>query len=70
MRRVERYRVHLFELRLDRLPKLQLDNREIIGARLVSPEELRGFEVTAPVAVYLERARAAPETTADSTRWC
>ena len=31
-------RVHFFELQLDRLPKLQLDNREIIGARLVSPE--------------------------------
>ena len=43
-----------------RLPKLQLDNREIIGARLASPEELRGIEVTAPVAVYLERAPAAP----------
>src|SRR5271166_2499499 len=65
-----RYRVHFFELRLDCLPKLQLDNREIIGARLASPEELRGIEVTGPVAVYLERAPAAPETTADSTRSC
>jgi hypothetical protein len=33
--------VHFFELRLDRLPELQLDNREIIGARLISPSELR-----------------------------
>jgi 8-oxo-dGTP diphosphatase len=54
-----RYRVHFFELRLDHLPKLQLDNREIIGAWLASPEELRGIEVTGPVAGYLERAPAA-----------
>jgi 8-oxo-dGTP diphosphatase len=63
-----RYRVHFFELRLDGLPQLQLDNREIIGARLTSLEELRGIEVTGPVAAYLERAHAAPDTTADSTR--
>ena len=51
-----RYRVHFFELRLDRLPKLQLDNREIIWARLASPEELRGIEVTrGPVAAYTWR---------------
>src|SRR5208283_4121407 len=45
-----RYRVHFFELRLERLPQLQLDNREIIGARLASPEELRNMEVTGPIA--------------------
>jgi 8-oxo-dGTP diphosphatase len=50
--------VHFFELRLDRLPKLQLDNREIIGARLVSPENLNGMRVTGPVAVYLSRTPA------------
>ena len=44
-----------FELRLDRLPELQLDNREIIGARLISPSELRGMALTGPVAVYLSR---------------
>jgi 8-oxo-dGTP diphosphatase len=55
-----RYRVHFFELRLDRAPELLLDNREIIGARLASPEELRGIAVTGPVAAYLERAPAAP----------
>ena len=49
--------MHFFELLLDRLPELQLDNREIIGARLVLPEELHGIAVTGPVAVYLERAR-------------
>jgi 8-oxo-dGTP pyrophosphatase MutT (NUDIX family) len=48
-------KVHFFELRLDRLPKLQLDNREIIGARLISPSELRGMALTGPVAVYLGR---------------
>ena len=65
-----RDRVHFFELRLDRLPKLQLDNREIIGARLASPEELRGIAVTGPVAAYLERAPSAPpaETSGDPTR--
>ena len=65
-----RYRVHFFELRLDRPPKLQLDNREIIGARLASPEELRAIAVTGPVAAYLERAPAArpAETSADPTR--
>jgi 8-oxo-dGTP diphosphatase len=60
-----RDRVHFFEVRLDRLPKLHLDNREIVGARLALPEELRGIAVTRPVAIYLERAPAAPS--ADST---
>jgi 8-oxo-dGTP diphosphatase len=48
-----RDRVHIFELRLDRLPELQLDNREIIAARLVLPGELRGMRLTGPVAAYL-----------------
>ena len=48
-----RDQVHFFELRLDRLPELQLDNREIIAARLVLPEELRGMRLTGPVAAYL-----------------
>jgi hypothetical protein len=39
----------------DRLPELQLDNRETIGARLISPSELRGMALTGPVAVYLGR---------------
>jgi len=65
-----RDRVHFFELLLDRLPELQLDNREIIAARLVLPEELRGIAVTGPVAIYVERARAAPsaESTDDPIR--
>jgi hypothetical protein len=44
-----------FELRLDRLPKLQLDNREIIAARLIPPGELRGVALTGPAAAYLGR---------------
>ena len=46
--------VHFFELHLDRMPELRLDNREIIAARLASPEELRGLALTAPVAAYLD----------------
>lgn len=45
--------VHFFELRLDRMPKLRLDNREIIAARLVSPDELGRMMLTGPVAAYL-----------------
>jgi hypothetical protein len=37
--------VHFFELRLDRLPALQLDNGETIAARLVLPVELRGMRL-------------------------
>jgi 8-oxo-dGTP pyrophosphatase MutT (NUDIX family) len=48
-------RVHFFELHLDQLPELRLDNREIIAARLVSPDELRGLALTAPVTAYLRR---------------
>ena len=50
-----RDRVHLFELLLDRLPPLRLDNREIIAARLFSPAELPGLPVTGPAADYVRR---------------
>jgi 8-oxo-dGTP pyrophosphatase MutT (NUDIX family) len=50
-----RDRVHFFELRLDRMPGLRLDNREIIATRLVMPEELQDIPVTAAVAAYLGR---------------
>ena len=53
--RKDKDKVHFFELRLDRLPELQLDNREIVAARLISPSELRGMALTGPVAVYLGR---------------
>ena len=50
-------RLHSFELRLDRLPELQLDNREIIDARLMSPSELRGIALTGPVAAPRANSR-------------
>ncbi len=50
-----RDRVHFFELRLAELPKLQLDNREIIEARLTSPSELHSMVLTRPVTAYLGR---------------
>ncbi len=55
-----RDRVHFFELRLDRPPTLHLDNREIIGTRLASPEEMPGIAVTGPVGAYLGRTATAP----------
>ncbi|WP_428377531.1 NUDIX hydrolase [Lichenicoccus sp.] len=51
-------RVHFFELRLDSLPELRLDNREVVGARLFAPEDLRGVGLTRPVVQYLEARRA------------
>jgi 8-oxo-dGTP diphosphatase len=47
--------VHFFELRLEQLPELRLDNREIIGARLVAAAELRDMALTGPVIAYLGR---------------
>jgi 8-oxo-dGTP diphosphatase len=51
-----RDKVHFFELRLDRMPQLRLDNREIIAARLVSQSDLPGMALTGPVVAYLEGA--------------
>ena len=48
-----RDQVHFFELHLDSLPALRLDHREIVAARLVSPDELPGIAVTSAVAAYL-----------------
>jgi 8-oxo-dGTP diphosphatase len=45
--------VHFFEWRLETLPPLRLDNREIVAARLLGEEEWRQLEATAPVAAYL-----------------
>jgi 8-oxo-dGTP diphosphatase len=50
-----RDRVHIFELHLGQPPRLSLDNREVVAARLVLPDELRGIPVTGPVAAYLKR---------------
>lgn len=49
----QRDRVHVFEMRLDRLSQLQLDNREIVDARLASVSELSGLALTGAVAAYL-----------------
>jgi hypothetical protein len=49
--------VHIFEMRLNEPPQLRLDNREIIAARLVSPEELHRLPLTGPVTAYLARTR-------------
>ena len=49
-----RDQVHFFELHLDCMPELRLDNREIIAARLVSPEELQGIALTEAVTAYLD----------------
>jgi 8-oxo-dGTP diphosphatase len=50
-----RVRVHFFELRLDRRPELRLDNREIIGARWVSPDQLPGIALTGAATAYVRR---------------
>jgi 8-oxo-dGTP diphosphatase len=54
-----RDKVHFFELRLDGLPELLLDNREITAAVLVSPRELQGLALTGPVVAYLARTGGA-----------
>lgn len=54
-----RDQVYFFELHLDRLPELRLDHREIVAARLASPEELSGIAVTKAVAAYLGGERRA-----------
>jgi 8-oxo-dGTP diphosphatase len=50
-----RNRTHFFELRLVELPKLRLDNREVIEARLISPFELQNMALTRSAAAYLAR---------------
>ncbi len=50
-------RVHFFELHLDDLPELRLDNREIVAVHLASAEELNGIALTGAVAAYLGRDR-------------
>ncbi|WP_428390373.1 NUDIX domain-containing protein [Lichenicoccus sp.] len=51
--------VHLFTLNLERLPRLRLDNREIVAARLFGPEPLQALArrgaLTGPVALYVGR---------------
>ena len=63
-----RDRVHVFELRLDELPDLHLDNREILGAALVEPSELSGMKLTGPVAAYLRTAGVKKANTVDKAQ--
>ncbi len=44
--------VHIFELPLDQLPPLRLDNREVVAARLFAPAELPGLALSGPAAAY------------------
>ena len=46
--------VSFFALRLSGLPALRLDNREIVGARLVPLTEIRDLPLTGPVRSYVE----------------
>ena len=50
-----RDRVHFFELHLDFIPELRLDNREIIATHLASPEELHNIALTGAVTAYLRK---------------
>ena len=55
-----RDRVLFFSLKLDRLPELRLDNREVVGARLVPLAELRDLLLTGPVRAYADGRVAFP----------
>lgn len=55
-----RDRVHFFELHLDSLPELRLDYREIVAARLTSPEELPAIAVTPAVTAYFAEQGVGP----------
>ena len=44
--------LNFFELRVDELPKLQLDKREVIEAPLTSPVELQSMALTGLLASY------------------
>jgi 8-oxo-dGTP pyrophosphatase MutT (NUDIX family) len=48
-----RDRVFLFMLRLNTLPTLRLDNREIIDARLIPIDDLYKMSLTEPVQAYV-----------------
>jgi len=48
--------VHVYEMRVSRLPSLTLDNREIVEARLFSTSELQDLSVTGPTMAYLMKA--------------
>ena len=45
--------VHVFDVSLDYLPPLRLDNREVVEARLFTPGDLPGLRLSGPAADYL-----------------
>jgi 8-oxo-dGTP diphosphatase len=47
--------VFLFAVQLEHLPLLRLDNREIIGARLVPLGDLHSLPLTPPVQAYVRK---------------
>ncbi len=47
--------VHLFETQLSAPPSLQIDNREIVEARFVTPAEARTLQVAPQLSGYLRR---------------
>jgi 8-oxo-dGTP diphosphatase len=49
-------RVHFFELRLEQLPELRCDNREIVEARLIPLEDVRRATLTDSTRAYLALA--------------
>lgn len=53
-----RDQIYFFELCLDELPQLQLDNREVIEARFTSPIELHSMALSELVAAYLARRQS------------
>ena len=50
--------VHFFELHLTEAPLVRVDNREIVRARLVPPEEVKNLRLTGPVAAFLAQSAA------------
>lgn len=61
----QRDEVHVFALRLEALPPLRLDDREIVGFRLATPAAAAALRLTGPVRAWL-RVRAQLTTRAGS----
>lgn len=55
-----RDQVHFFELHLQSIPSLVLDNREITEARFVTRRELDDMLLTGPVQAYFQGPHAKP----------
>jgi 8-oxo-dGTP pyrophosphatase MutT (NUDIX family) len=48
-----RDKVHFFELHLDRMPPIKIDNREIVEIRLVPPAALAAMPLTGAVSAFV-----------------